>query len=270
MSGGRIAALAVLCAAALAGGCTKRAGASGGGVAVTNSYLASAVRDVCGEGVEVFCLAAPGMCPGHFDLSPEQLGRLAASRAFLRFDFQGGLDGRLARLKTPVLAVEGRPGMCVPQTYAATCAEVLEFLTGAGLVDEAAGRARLDALRGRLDRLEAEVKQAVAVAQLEGAKVVASRRQADFARWLGLDVVGVFAAADVMTPGDLEACLRAGRENGVRLVIANLQEGTQLPEKIAHELGARPVLFSNFPETEASGPGVFEAMVRSNVANLVR
>lgn len=251
-------------------GCRKRqATVQGPGIAVTNSYLESAVRDLCGEGQEVFCMASPGMCPGHFDMSPEQLSRLLKCNAFLRFDFQSGLDARLNRLKMPVLAVKGRPGLCQPQTYLDICGEVLPFVETAASMEASAIRERLKDLARRLEALSEEMKQAVREAKLDDAKVLASRHQAAFIEWLGLDVAGVFQSADAMTPADLDACLQAGREHQVRLVIANLQEGTQLPEKIARNLNARLVVFSNFPDTQTFERQAFEQLVRSNVKNLV-
>jgi zinc transport system substrate-binding protein len=252
------------------GGCRKRQAAmEGSGIAVTNSYLESAVRDLCGDAQEVFCMASPGLCPGHFDMSPEQLNRLLKCAAFLRFDFQSGLDAKLNRLKVPVLAVKGRPGLCKPQTYLDICGEVLPFVETAASIEASAMRERLDGLAKRLEALSEEMKQAVREMKLEGAKVLVSRHQAGFVEWLGLEITGVFQSADAITPSDLDACLRVGREHEVRLVIANLQEGTQLPEKIARNLNARLVVFSNFPDTQTFERGAFEQLVRSNVKNLI-
>jgi len=47
--------------------------ASGVEIAVSNSYLGSVVAELCGDDTDVLCLAPPGMCPGHFDISPLQV-----------------------------------------------------------------------------------------------------------------------------------------------------------------------------------------------------
>ena len=55
----------------LVAGCENKPGEeSRAEVAVTNSYLGCAVRELCGDDTEVLCLVPPGMCPGHFDISP--------------------------------------------------------------------------------------------------------------------------------------------------------------------------------------------------------
>jgi len=263
--------IAVLYMAITSVGCRKRESVrETWAIAVTSSYLQAAVRDLCGDEQEVFLMAAPGMCPGHFDMSPEQLNGLLECKVFLRFDFQSGMDGVLQRLKMPVLSVSGRPGLCKPETYLSVCEELGPFLEEAGLLEAAAGRQNLEQLRVRLASLSEELKEAIGRANLTGAKAISSRHQADFARWLGLEVTGVFQSADVMTPAALEGCLRAGREHEVRFVIANLQEGTQLPENIARNLNARLVVFGNFPDTRTYGEAAFEQLLRSNVENLVK
>ena len=68
-------------------------------IAVTNSYLGCAVLDLCGDDTEVLCLAPPGMCPGHFDISPSQVKQLCDCRMLLLFDFQKSVAETLSRVK---------------------------------------------------------------------------------------------------------------------------------------------------------------------------
>ena len=237
-------------------------------VSVTNTYLESAVRDLCGEEVGVFCLAPPGMCPGHFDLAPEQVRRLLASPVVFRFDFQQSLDGALKRIKGRVAPVRGRPGMCIPETYIETCREMAPFLEGE-LVPLDVLDARIGRLETRLAALGEEVRGRVQESAWHGAKVLSSHRQSDFAQWLGLDVVGTFRSAEVMTPTQIEMCLSVARENDVRIVIANLQEGTELAGRMAEAVGARLVVFSNFPDTGEASQYAYDHLVRSNVDRLL-
>jgi len=101
-------------------------------IAVTNSYLVCAVRELCGDDTEVLCLAPPGMCPGHFDISPLQVRQLCSCRMLLLFDFQKQVVGTLSRLKEKGLKtalVRETGGLCVPETYLAVCREVSDVLS---------------------------------------------------------------------------------------------------------------------------------------------
>ena len=68
-------------------------------IAVSNSYLSSIVKDICTEQTEVMSLAPPGMCPGHFDISPSQVNQLSGCSVLLLFDFQEKIGDALSRLK---------------------------------------------------------------------------------------------------------------------------------------------------------------------------
>jgi ABC-type Zn uptake system ZnuABC Zn-binding protein ZnuA len=250
-------------------GCAKKETPGTEQIAVTSSYLESAVSDLTGGQAEVFCIVPPGMCPGHFDLSPEQLRQLTRSRALVRFDFQGGLDDRLKRAGVPVVVVEGLAGLSIPQTYVQTCRQVLAKLSEQGCVAAQDGEDSIARLQQRLERLTGEIRQRVADSGLVGAKVITSRHQRTFAEWLGLEVVAEIGSADAATPGQIAECLQRGRDNSVTIVIANLQEGTELAGQIARQLNGRLAVFSNFPDTSADGAGGFEGLLQSNVDNLL-
>jgi ABC-type Zn uptake system ZnuABC Zn-binding protein ZnuA len=261
-----ISAAAGLC---VIGGCAEKDAPKGDHIAVTSSYLESAVADLTGGQTEVFCIVPPGMCPGHFDLSPEQLRQLTGSRALVRFDFQGGLDAKLKRAGTPVAAVKGLAGLCIPDTYVQTCRMVLAGLREQGCVLAEDCEDSITQLELRLEALADEIRQRVVAGGLAGVKVISSRHQRAFAEWLGLEVVAEIGSADAATPGQIAECLQRGRDHDVQIVIANLQEGTELAGRIAGQLNGRVAVFSNFPDVSTGGAGGFERLLRSNVDSLL-
>ncbi|MEN6334284.1 MAG: hypothetical protein ABFE01_08480, partial [Phycisphaerales bacterium] len=122
--------LAIVCLATA--GCDDKATPGGCEIAVTNSYLECAVRDLCGEDAAILCLAPPGMCPGHFDISPAQVRQLKGCRLLLRFDFQQGIEQRLERMRQgglDIQPVQVMEGLCVPDTYIAVCRRVCQVLS---------------------------------------------------------------------------------------------------------------------------------------------
>ena len=127
----RIHLLIVLCAVAsvmcASTGCTREDASDGTGrprLAAGTSWLACVVRDVAGEAVEVVVLSPPGRCPGHFDMTPSQLAEIRTCRMLVRFDFQKGLDDKLARIgrgKMRVVEIVETGGLCEPETYLSAC-----------------------------------------------------------------------------------------------------------------------------------------------------
>jgi ABC-type Zn uptake system ZnuABC Zn-binding protein ZnuA len=228
------------------------------------------VGDITGGGIEVFCLVPPGMCPGHFDMSPEQVRRLLHSRVLFRFDFQAGLDDKLRRTNTPIVSVQTQPGMCIPETYLMTCRQVLAGLSAHGIIEQADAQANLARLETDLAQMARQIRNQINHAGLSGAAVITSCHQAEFARWLGLDVAATFKSVDAMTPADIQTCLEAGRTKKASMVIANLQEGTDLPARMAEQLDCRLVVFSNFPASADPADRPFIHLLESNVDQLLR
>ena len=241
-------------------------------IAVTNSYLGCAVLDLCGDDTEVLCLAPPGMCPGHFDISPSQVKQLCDCRMLLLFDFQKQIAETLSRvkergLKTALVRETG--GLCVPETYLAVCREVRDILSSEYPERNVRYQERLEVMENDLAHLREELFEEMRQAGISSAKVLASNHQADFARWLGLETVATFVGSDTETVAGIEQCIRKAEGQEVRFVIANKQEGMALARALAERLGARVVAFSNFPELRGEASG-FDALLRANVDELLR
>jgi ABC-type Zn uptake system ZnuABC Zn-binding protein ZnuA len=236
-------------------------------IAVTNSYLECVVKDLCGPDMRVLCLAPPGMCPGHFDISPAQVRQLRNCRVLLLFDFQQQVEQKLARLRENGLKtqlIRAPSGLCVPDTYMATCKEVCRALSSEYPEKASQFAERLSVADKRLERLAAELQGSVIGSGIVSARVLTSNHQAEFAQWLGLKPVATFIGSDLETVANIDHCLQKAAGQDIRLVIANQQEGTALAEALAERLGARVVVFSNFPQA-CEGVGGFDRLLRDNV-----
>jgi zinc transport system substrate-binding protein len=243
-------------------------------IAVSNSYLNSIVKDICGDRMEVMSLAPPGMCPGHFDISPYQVNQLCECDMLLLFDFQSGISDSLSRLKEKGLrirTIKCPEGLCLPDTYLAVARSVYDVLSQDNPEKQTEYGRRLELIEDRLDDLAAEIHEKMEQSGLTNAKVVASVHQSVFAEWLGLDVVATFAGSDIETPGSINQCLQQAQDKVIRFVIANKQEGTVLATALANRLNADMAIFSNFPagQSDAAGTPDFEALLLENISRLL-
>ncbi|MBN1515682.1 zinc ABC transporter substrate-binding protein [Candidatus Sumerlaeota bacterium] len=243
-----------------------------GKIAVSTSWLECCLRDLAGAELDLLRVCPPGTCPGHFDIRPGAAAELHSCRMLFLFDFQQSLGEKLQTFApdefdaVPV-AIPG--GLCVPSSYLQGCEAVQAALSKAYPENEAAYKTALDGVRERIARLEDEVQQQIQTAGLKGAKVMASGHQEKFCRWLGLEPVAMYSGPDTASPAQIEALLQKGKASGVQFVIANQQEGAQAGEALAHQLNAPLVVFSNFPSM-SGGETTFDALVRANVANLLK
>ncbi|AQT69751.1 ABC-type Zn2+ transport system, periplasmic component/surface adhesin [Anaerohalosphaera lusitana] len=249
-------------------GCTSKEPANPAAeIAVTSTYLQSAILDIYPD-ANILCIASPGMCPGHFDLKPSQINQLRTSKALLLFDFQKSLLDQLKRVEADglqCLTVTGRSGLCVPSTYLATCEEVAKQLTSIYPAHSNEFQKNLAMLRQRLAEFNPQTSPSFR--PFTDTPVVCSQHQADFARWLGLRVVAEFHPSDAVTPPQIERCIQKARTQNAKLIIANQQEGTDLALSMAKRLNIQVAVFSNFPRI-SDPQNNFETLVRNNVKNL--
>jgi zinc/manganese transport system substrate-binding protein/zinc transport system substrate-binding protein len=142
------------------------------------------------------------------------------------------------------------------------------------LADLMPGRA--DELRRRatqrrdLIRAHAEaVRDRFAAAGVAGVPVLANVMQAPFVEWAGFDVRGTFAGGQELSVAELERLVALAAEDGVVLVIDNLQSGdTAASATLAEETGATRVVLSNFPGAFAESAR-WEDEVDANVDRLL-
>ena len=257
----------------LGAGCGNKPGEdSAAEIAVTNSYLGCAVLGLCGNDTEVLCLAPPGMCPGHFDISPSQVEQLCDCRILLLFDFQKPVIQTLSRVKERGLKtalVEEPGGLCVPETYLAICRKVSEILSTEFPERKAQYEQRLQAIESDMKQLHRELFEKMQQAGISEAKVLVSNHQADFASWLGLETVATFVGSDIETVAGIDRCIKKAEGQEIRFIIANKQEGTALAKALAERLKAKAVVFSNFPELRGQAGG-FDTLLRANVEALIQ
>jgi len=259
--------LTLLIAAIASAGCRRREGQSP--VAATNSLLECAAQDILGGSTPVLRLSEPGMCPGHFDIRPSQVNDLRRCRVLLRLDFQKSLDSKLAGVKDDglqIIEICIPGGLCEPESYLTACAQTAEALVDAGLLDRVVADKRLSEIDARIKEKASECRRRVRA--LKGTPVLVNVHQEAFCKWLGLDVIATFSGADTAGVGQLDQAVRKGEQAGVKLIVANLPEGRRVADALADRLGAKVVVFGNFPALNG-GQSSFDDLLDANVAEVL-
>ncbi len=237
-------------------------------IAVSNSYLRAAVEDICGADTPILEIVPPGMCPGHFDISPSKVNQLAECKLLLVFDFQNNLGhamGRLADSGLKICPVESREGLCIPENYIHVVRNISEILSSVYPENTEYYSRRLEHITQRVNNLSSQVQQMMHTHGLNGQNVLTSKHQGIFVQWLGFNVVSTFTGRDNETAASINDTLLKANSTPISFVIANKQEGTAMAEAIGGRLGTPLRLVSNFPE----GKMGFDHLVMQNVNNLI-
>ncbi|MBN2457468.1 MAG: zinc ABC transporter substrate-binding protein [Sedimentisphaerales bacterium] len=249
------------------GGCKNKAQTDSVQIAVTNSYLRCIVEDICQGRVNILSLTPPGMCPGHFDISPAQVNALCKCKILFIFDFQNKIADSLSRIKKrglKIYSVRAKPGMCIPQTYLTAATDICSALSLEYPGQANKYKERLKCIENRLEELGTVLHSEVKQAGLSQAPVIASEHQGHFIRWLGMRTIATFQGSDTETAADIHNILQKAKGQNIRFIIANEQQGTALANSLAKQLDAKGVLFSNFPEPAST----FDELITENVKRL--
>ncbi len=217
-------------------------------VAVTTTHLENILREIGGEKVEVVAIVPGGMCPGHFDIKPDDVKVLHQADCLLSHGWEKWLPGLMKavenkKLVSKIINVAG--SWMVPEINIRAAKEIAETL------------AELDSenkpfYQGNLRRYRRSIESEVVgirknVHGLRDKKAVCSEHQAALLGWLGIKVVHTYGRSEDMSLRELAEAVGKAKKEGVKLVVDNLQSGPEAGRRIAEEIGARHIVLSNFP-----------------------
>ncbi len=225
-------------------------------VVTSISLISSIVERIGGDSVDVINIIPPAQCPGHFDVSPGDIQKLAEADLFLLAGWQGEMFSQelIDSANNPDLTVVTLDTPSNPQSnwmIPAVQQEVVGKITAAlSQVDTKNSTAYQDSAaeyKDKIEAKEAEIKGKLAGEDLSSINVICSGMQAAFVRWVGLNVVTFYGRPDSFTPQVTKELVDKGRQENVTLIIDNLQSGQDAGAGLAEELGCNRVILSNFP-----------------------
>lgn len=236
---------------------------------VTTTMLGAAVTDLAGNWLEPVALIPAEGCPGHFDISPRDLGSLERAVIVLRHDYQGWLEDALHTAESSgqrfgVLSTSGP--QTLPEHYLTLCVQLAALLSQTFPEHALDIRLRLEDIEARLKVL-GEREQKRARAKLQDMPVVAAGFQSEFATWAGARVVATFYRAEEMSLDRMTTLLDTARKERVRGVVGNLQWGDREMRSLSESLKVPGAVLSNFPASVE--PEAFDRLLVSNVSQLL-
>jgi zinc transport system substrate-binding protein len=219
-----------------------------------SSLIADIIQDIADGKLTAYTLIPPGLCPGHYDVKPSDVERLANSEVLIIHNWQQNMKNisdlvEAADNPDLVIKVIDVPDMpMVPQIQAETTDKVAQALgeidpeNAAYYQEKATERTQAILAKGE------EVQDKLQAANVSGINVLCVEYQAGFAEWAGFNVTDTYGRPEDLSVADVEELVVDAIEAGVALVIDNLQSGaTSNSEAMAQDIGAIQVTISNFP-----------------------
>ncbi|NQT05862.1 MAG: zinc ABC transporter substrate-binding protein, partial [Dehalococcoidia bacterium] len=230
----------ILAANLVSVGCAPES-ASGLRVVTSTSLLAQIVERVGGDKVDVVNVIPPAQCPGHFDVKPGDIQKLAEAEIFLMHGWQGEkfTDDLIASADNPdlsVFKVDVEGNWMTPQTQSQAIDLIAGIISQADAENSAYFQKNAESFKASVNAKGAEMAAKLAEVNVSEINVMCAEMQAGFVKWAGFNVVATFGRPDSLTPQVVKELVDKGREGEVALIIDNMQSGQDAGAGIAEEL----------------------------------
>ena len=258
----------------VSGGCTAKE-AEKLQVVTSTSLLAQIVERVGGEKVDVVNIIPPAQCPGHFDVKPGDIQRLADAGIFLMHGWQGEkfTDDLITSANNPdlsvfVIDIDIKDNWMTPQVQSQAIDIITGIISQADSKNSADFQKNADGFKAAVNTKGTEMAEKLAEASVSEINVMCAEQQTGFVQWAGFNIVATFGRPDSLTPQVVKDLVDSGRESNVTLIIDNMQSGQDAGVGVAEELGSARVILSNFPGCYENTE-TWEKTIEYNVALLL-
>jgi ABC-type Zn uptake system ZnuABC Zn-binding protein ZnuA len=236
-------------------------------IVCTTSSVGSVVEELLGDNADVLVLVQPGLCPADFDMKPGYVDALSKADILFKQNIQGEfwLEDLVTSAGNPDLTVVAIPGVYN------TPAGARNYINGVGGNLSQILDIDLDA---EISQMLAKVDNVASLMELQAETFDASNVKVICMAWLktfiesaGFTVVATFNPPETLSAGDITDLIVTAQNEGVALVVDNLQIDTEFGAEIANEAGAEHVVLTNFPGAIPKTESLSE-MLRYNTQQL--
>ncbi|MFC1908439.1 metal ABC transporter substrate-binding protein [Chloroflexota bacterium] len=221
-------------------------------VVTSTSLIAQIVERVGDDKVDVINIIPPAQCPGHFDVKPGDIQKLADANLFILHGWQGEKFSQelIDSANNPdlnVVIVDVMGNWMTPPVQQEATGLITDALAQADAENAAYYQELADGYKDILEAKDAEAKAKLAQVNLFAVNVMCDEQQAGFVSWAGFNIIATYGRPDSLTPQVMKELVDTGREANVTLIIDNLQSGQDAGAGIAEELDSTRIILSNFP-----------------------
>jgi zinc transport system substrate-binding protein len=221
-------------------------------VVTSTSLMAQIVERIGGDNVEVVNIIPPAQCPGHFDVKPGDIQKLAGAKLFLIHNWQGekfsaDLIASANNKDLVTVIVELAGNWMAPQVQRDATDKISAALIQVDPANTAAYEKAAAKYKAAVTDKETSAKERLSKVDFTAVNVLCDEQQAGFIKWAGLNIVATYGRPDTFTPQVVKDLVDKGRAGSVTLVIDNMQTGGESGKSLAEELGVKQITLSNFP-----------------------
>jgi zinc transport system substrate-binding protein len=221
-------------------------------IVTSTSLIAQIVERIGGDKVSVVNIIPPAQCPGHFDVKPGDIQKLADAALFIIHNWQGekfsaDLIASANNKNLTTVSIEQAGNWMEPQVQRDAADKIAEILARLDSDSAAAYNKAAVEYKNTVTAKETEIKNKLADKNLAAVNVLCDEQQAGFVKWAGLNILSTYGRPETFTPQIVKDLVDKGKTGKVTLVIDNMQTGGESGKSLAEQLGVKQITLSNFP-----------------------
>jgi ABC-type Zn uptake system ZnuABC Zn-binding protein ZnuA len=216
-------------------------------IVCTTSAVGNIVEECLGDTADVLVLVPPGLCPADFDMKPGYVDAVSKAQILFKQNIQGEfwLEGLLEAAGNPDLTVVANPGVYNTPEGAKN------YIRGVGgnlsQILDIDLDSKISEMLNDVDEVASFMTTQAEILHAANFKVICMSWLQTFIESAGFTVVATFNPPETLSAGDITSLLETAQNEGVALVVDNLQIDTEFGAGIASQVGAEHVVLTNFP-----------------------
>jgi len=236
-------------------------------IVCTTSAVGNIVEEFLGDTADVVVLVQPGLCPADFEMKPSNVYAVSKARILFKQNMQGEfwLDELLESAGNSNLTV-----VAIPGAYN-TPEGAKNYIRGVGgnlrQILYVYFDSKISEMLNDVDEVSGWMASQAETLEASTVKVICMKWLRTFIESVGFNVVATFNPPETLSAGDITSLLETAQNEGVALVVDNLQIDVEFGAGIASQVGAEHVVLTNFPGAIPNTEN-FSQMFRYNAEQL--
>ena len=217
-------------------------------VVCTTTLLGGFVKKIGKDRIKVTAIVPQGMCPAHYDIKPSDIQAISRASLVFSHGMESWLENLIEASRNKTLKEVKIKGEWDSPTLVIKQLELInEALCEANPSDKNYFEKNRTSLISCINEAARKIKNRAKELNLSQVNVLCIKWQEDFAHWLGLNVIATYPPPERISIKQVLELTKKGKENGVTLIIDNLQSGTDFGAKLASQIGATQMVLTNYP-----------------------
>ncbi|MCS7119603.1 MAG: metal ABC transporter substrate-binding protein [Nitrososphaerota archaeon] len=236
-------------------------------IVCTTNVVGSIVQEIVGDLAHVVVLVQPSLCPADFDMKPSDVYAVSKAKVLFKqnipgeFWLQSLLEAAGNKNLTQVIVsgVYNTPEGA--KNYIQLVGGNLSRILGVNF------DAKISEMLGEVDSVHNWIKSQAQALHVSSVKVICMNWLKTFVESVGFTVVATYNPPETLSAADIDNLIKTARNEGVALIIDNLQIDVEFGRGIASQVGAEHVILTNFPGA-IPGTESLARMLRFNAGQL--